>query len=114
TIDWNVSLGENRTPMNRATRFFGAGAGPAAGAVVVIGFVRERPDCTTPYTSGWDEMFPDDLSELSRRVRFTESNGTKRRRCARAAACRCVVCRGPIGAADRGARRRHGRRLHRG
>src|SRR3954468_851002 len=74
TIDWKVSRGATITPMTRATRLFGAGVEPAAGAGVVIRFVRERSDCTTPYTTRWDEMFPDRVSELSRGVRFTESN----------------------------------------
>src|SRR5262249_26709493 len=72
---WNVSLGDRMMPMNRAARLFEAGV-ELAGAVVLIQFVRERPDCTTAYTSAWDEMFPDPVPELSRGVRFTESNGT--------------------------------------
>src|SRR5262245_61737355 len=58
-------------PMNRARRFFEAGVEPAMEPVVVIRFVRERPDCTTRYTTNWDEMFPNLDAETSRTVRLT-------------------------------------------
>src|SRR5205809_7372456 len=66
-------------PMKRASRFFEAGVEPATGEVVVMECDPETPDCTTPYTSGWDEMFPDAASELSRGVRLTDSREKTRR-----------------------------------
>src|SRR5258706_11194916 len=76
----NVSRGDVRTPIARASRLFGAGAEPAAvGGVVIqlclerlenrhVQIVRERPIVPRRYTSSGTKMFRGHCSEPSRTV----------------------------------------------